>query len=258
MKTISILAFCLLALACKKQAAAPESGHLLGVSGELTVKIDQLLTIYDSTALHDSLLYLYPPGGNPTYRWSIVPDDKTVTVGGLNPLGRADLLFTHAGSYSITAVMLDSATGKVLGYTNTRTITVVPDTLRPAQHIDPSDSLLVTIVKQSGSIAELNFSTAKQYDYYYPYTALEYQSNFVDDSTISIVFTDSIQLVTYPRAYGYGIKGKVIGSDAFTYSVGTNYGLKITWLDKTYSGMLKVDGAGKFGVSWQNAVVSIH
>ena len=258
MKKPTLLFICLISLCCRKQNGTSLPDDRLGTVYDRVVEIGEKLTIYDSTTLDDSLHFFNPPA-NRLYEWSVSPNDGSVSLGGSYETGRADVLFSHAGSYSISAVFRDPISHLLLGKTDTTTIVVTTDTLRRIQAFYRNDSLVVTTGiygSASQRSLSLTLSTVKEYDFNPLY------SNFLEATiaynNISFVFSDSILLTTYPFAYKYGGKARAVESFLFPYVPGDIFPLAITWLDKTYYGTIEADTLGRVHVSWQNGVVSFQ
>jgi hypothetical protein len=257
-KTFSLVCI-LFALCCKKQAdsSSTDGDHVLVFGGNSSIKIGQKINIYDSTVIHDSLSFAYPPT-NRLYEWSVKPDNGTVFFSGNYQYGIGNVLFTRAGDYSISAEIFDSATHKRVGTTRPIGITVSTDTLHATQAIDRNDSLSIDVVQfgsASRPIAAFGMSTAKEYDYGH---STGFDMKVTDDpATLFLVFSDSVRLQTYPFAYGT-TRSQVYGNAFIGCAPGESQQLNITWLDKTYYGTLKTDSSGKISVAWQNGVISFH
>jgi hypothetical protein len=256
-KTFSLLVSTALILSSCHKETNPRT-HLLGVfTVDRIIKIHQAVGIYDSTALHDSLDFVDPPASR-TYQWKISPDDDAVTFSDHYKNGRAAIIFGHSGDYRISADIYDSLGLKLTGHTNTMAITVVNDTLYPAQSIQPNDELTIrtTAVGELGSIStelQLIMTSLKSYDYYPPYTRFVYTDNSTTGN-YSFVFSDSIQLSSYPFAFGYGTKSPVQGVlDMPGLTIGIPANLSITWLGKTYTGTVTLYNGRVYSYNWDNA-----
>src|SRR5450631_1259084 len=140
---IGCLALLLLSACLKTNTATPADRHLLGFQTERLIKINQAVTIYDSTALKDSIDFITPPITR-TYQWKLIPDNHSTTLSGLYQNGLANIIFKQAGDYKVTAGIYDSTGLHYLGNTDTVTVHVTADTLYPTQLIQPDDELLVT------------------------------------------------------------------------------------------------------------------
>jgi hypothetical protein len=260
MKKITLfLLLTLSIMACKKDASSPAGINILKDYDQSVVKVGQRISFYDSTAIRDSIDFVDPPG-NHLYVYTVKPDDHSVSFGGDYQKGIGTMLFSHAGTYDISAEILDSATHKRVGGTRSLVITVSTDTLHDAQAIDRSDSLtfygIATYKDGTGQpILELVMSTAKEYDYNQPYAGIDYKIT-PDAGGFSVLFSDSVRLYSYPYAPEGGIHSKVQEGILIPYSPGTTQQLKITWLDKTYSGTFTTDNNGKVRINWPGEVVS--
>ena len=247
---------------CQKQNNPQTADHLLGVfTEERMIKVRQAVGIYDSTALSDSLDFVYPPTHS-TYQWKISPADNTAQFSDRYKNGRAEIIFDHSGIFQISADIYDSLSGKLTGRTDAVTITVTKDTLYSEQAIQANDGLSIAagvVVTQQPSVGlsdtsiQLELTSLDSYDYYFPYIQFNYTA-ISQPGNYSFVFADSIQLVTYPLAFGYGTKSQVMGSlDLRGLKVGTPAALSITWLGKVYTGTVTLLPNRGYSYNWDNS-----
>ncbi|MBD0369129.1 MAG: hypothetical protein ICV53_23880 [Flavisolibacter sp.] len=232
---------------------------------ETLIKLNQVIVLADRTDLKDSIDFVVPPTDK-RYEWIIAPNNGCAEVkGGYNPFGR--IVFTCPGTYQISANVYDSLTNKLIAQTNTVEVKVVADTLYPVQAIALDDVLNMRpgLVKSwmhphNSSTSppdevyiSLALITTKPYEYNSAYNQLVYTSA-VGANDYSYIFTDSIKLVSYPFAYGYGKKYPVDAwIDIKGLNVGTPAGIRIRWLGKTYSGTVTLINNDQYTFEWDNS-----
>jgi hypothetical protein len=247
-------------VSCKKHAADPPGTHLLGFLADRVIKINQTTTIYDSTAIRDSIDFISPPTSR-LYDWKITPATDAITVGGINYTnGIVNLSFTRSGNYQVMANIYDSATHNFLGRTHTVEVRVGKDTLFPSYSIYADDVLLLSPRFSIGSInggpriagLQLICSTTRTYDYSYPEVALRYTST-TGNNSYSFVFSDSLTLITYPFATGYNFMSQAEGAlDLPGFTSEMTISLNVTWLNKVYSGTITLN-AQEHTINWDNS-----
>lgn len=247
------------ACACRKSNTVNNTTlHYLGITIDRTVKKGQAVTIYDSTALGDSLDYFYPPTYR-TYEWSVIPNDSCVTFQGDYLHGRADIIFHCPGVYKISAIIHDSASLHI-EKTNTVEITVANDTLYPATQIRSNDTLVMHIARETSPVkfTRIFLNTTSLYDYAYPATQLKYTVDGTGDG-YTIKFRDSVYLVTYPfvSPHPYALSNDTkshaiagINIDDLDLNVPVN--LTVTWLGVTYHGTITRENNNAITHVWDN------
>jgi hypothetical protein len=239
-----IALFCFPAVSCRKHGPTGTT-DLLGTFTAKTIKINQAVIIYDSTALNDSLLYADPPVTK-LYKWLIVPGDGTYEFSDDYQHGRADIIFHRSGDYLVSANIYDSSGQHYTGHTNSMEISVTSDTLYPALPIDKDDQL---VVRWNGFgynpdscfcnfVIYLLASTTDSYDC--SYWQLQYTS--VSSNGYSYVISDSVYLPSYPFEWGWestpgpaGVQLSLAG-----YAPGMAEYLSFTWLGQTYTGTVTI------------------
>jgi hypothetical protein len=156
-------------LACKKDqhnVNGPMNG--LNYQGDKTIKVNQEVTVFDSTALHDSALYFYPPG-NRFYKWTIDPIDDHAVFSGAYTHGIANIIFNQPGSYQVSAAIFDSLGQHQLGQTTAVSIQVLKDTLLPSVPLQPNDTLIFSAntykFTTDSFYVFLSYSTVRSYEY---------------------------------------------------------------------------------------------
>ena len=238
-------------LACRKDAHSNSTGFsdLLGSPTDKTIKVNQHIILYDSTTLTDSALYLNPPA-TWLYKWNITPADDQAVFTGAYQHGRAEVAFNQSGTYQVQADIYDSLGQRQLGHTNEATIRVTTDTLYQFQALQSDDQLIAYVgpAWPSGSdtsVLAISFSTTKTYNYASPYTGIEVSGN-----GYSLIFADSVKLLSFPFAYGYGVTAPVTETLFFALTPGTPMPLSITWLNKTWSGSVTVSNPNGISVTW--------
>jgi hypothetical protein len=244
-------------LGCKKDqhnVNGPING--LNYQGDKTIKVNQEVTIIDSTAINDSALYNYPPG-NRLYKWTIDPTDDHAVFSGAYTHGIANIIFNQPGNYQISAVIFDSLGQHQLGQTTAVLIQVLKDTLLPAVPLQPSDTLVFFAntyqLTPDSFYVFLSYSTVKSYEYVWSHNGVIMTGNV--GPGISLTFSDSVTLNSFPFAYGYGTTGTpsgVIGVAGGFFNAAPAP-LSITWLNKTYTGSMSVNNTGALSFIWPSA-----
>ncbi len=227
------------------------------------IEMSQAITVYDSSRIKDSIDFVNPPSDK-YYEWRSLPDGCD-SIAGNQHLPEVTFIFHCPGTHFITADIYDSSTHTLVGNTDTIETKVSPDTLHPSQPIQRDDILNLT-----PSIAKIYYSphrpdnsppdevyiqfaliTTDGYNYGFD-SKLNY-SGVVNSSTYSFVFSDSISLLSYPFARGFGKKYTV---QEVTSIHGLKYGvantLNVTWLGKTYPGTITLIDEDHWTSNWDN------
>lgn len=235
---------------------------------ENKIKINQAITVYDSTLIRDSIDFVSPPSDK-YYEWEIIPNNGCDSVRGDKNKGITSFIFYCSGTYLLTAKIYDSLTQNLIGTTDTLEINVTSDTLHPTQQIKENDILNIrpSIAKRYSDTSllpdevwiSLVISSTKHYDNYTPYINFDYTSN-INANDYSYVFKD-VKLDSYPFAFGaYGTTDIVWGDiqmHGLSYGVPAN--LNITWLGTTYTGTVTLLNENQYTLSWDNSgAVKIH
>jgi hypothetical protein len=261
-KTLPALLFVfagLTMIACRKHAADPPGNHLLGFLSDRLIKIRQTVEIYDSTAIRDSIDFIKPPTSR-LYEWKITPETNFTVGGDSYKNGIAIMIFTRPGNYHVMANIYDSATHNFLARTSTVEVMVGTDTLFPSYSIYADDVLQLSPRFSTGSTnggpfitgLQLICSTTRSYDYSEPYMAFESTSS-TGNNSYSFVFPDSLRLTSYPFAMGYNSMTQVHEAlDLPGFTGNMTVSLNITWLKKTYSGTLTMNGQ-EHTINWDNS-----
>jgi hypothetical protein len=254
-RSIKPFLFSLLALisglACRKDTHS-NSTDLLGSPTDKTIKVNQQIILYDSTTLTDSGLYLHPPA-NRLYKWTITPADDQAVFTGPYRQGRAEIVLNRSGTYQVQADIYDSLGQHQLGHTNEATIRVTTDTLYQFQALQPDDQLIAYLgtnwaIAPDTSVLPIYFTTTKTYDYASPYTGF-----IISGVGYSLNFADSVELNSFPLAYGYGVTAPVGEQLFFEITNGAPMPLSITWLNKTWSGSVMVSNSGVLSYTWNDS-----
>jgi hypothetical protein len=243
-------------LGCKKdQHNVNGPMNTLTYQGDETIKVNQEVTVFDSTALHDSALFVYPPG-NRLYKWTINPTDDHAVFSGAYTHGIANIIFNQPGNYQISAAIFDSLGQHQLAQTTAVSIQVLKDTLLPAVPLQPDDTLVFTVntdlLTPDSFYVFMSYNTVKSYPYISWHNGVTMTGNV--GPGISLVFSDSVTLNSFPFAYGYGTTGTpsgVIGAAGLSKAAPVP--LSITWLNRTYSGTMSVNSTGALSFVWPSA-----
>jgi len=267
---VSLSAFLLLTVsACRKEPHPGNTAtrHTLAIQSDGPIKIHQALMVYDQTAELDSSLNRNIPNRD-VYRYIVLPDSDAATWSSRFN-GTVDISFSRSGSYWVTADIYDSTGRQLLRHTDTVGITVTTDTLYPAQPVYPDDELIITPglaanasmdASKTTYYLQLAFATTRVYDYDPLNNQFGYTSD-IHDNSYSFDFPDSIRLLSYPFAWGYGIKNKVTGLiGLFNLPIGTPADLSFTWLGRRYTGTVIQVSMYQYNFEWDNsgAVKIIH
>ena len=222
------------------------------------IKLNQAVTIYDSTALNDSTKYVNPPAGR-LYHWMITPaDDSAVISGPYYTRGIAVITFNRPGSYQVTADIDDSSGKHLIAHTDLYAINVTADTLYHALPIQANDQLIVqrinftsNYLSSYASGMQFTLSTAGEYDNYPDLVQFSFTTNSTNNSN-AFVFSDSLYLTTFPFAWTSDtlstVFGGVISLNGFAPGITEN--LSITWLNQTYTGTITQTAAYQFTFDW--------
>jgi hypothetical protein len=202
--------------------------------------------------LTDSGLYKHPPA-NKLYKWNITPADDQAAFTGAYQQGKAEIGFNRSGTYQVQADIYDSLGQHLFGHTNEATIRVTTDTLYQFQALQPDDQLIAYVgpswpTAPDTSVLAIYFSTTKTYNYASPYTGF-----VLSGVGYSLNFADSVELNSFPLAYGYGVTAPVTEQLFFALTSGTPMPLSITWLNKTWSGSVTVNNSGALSVTWNDS-----
>jgi hypothetical protein len=228
---------------CRKDKGTQKNAeiHHLGFLSEKLIKVNEAVTVYDSTAI-------------------ISPDNNCYTLGGRSQHGIADIIFKCAGTYRVHAQIYDSLTAAFLGNTDTVQIKVTTDTLRPYQLIQPDDTLVFSASPvQSGQVpdtayetyVQLIFSTTKMYDYTNT-SHFNYTSN-ISANNYALAFSDTLLLDSYPFEWGNGIKSKVDGFiDLHGLTIGMPANISYIWLGQTHKGTITLLNVHWVSLYWNN------
>ncbi|WP_431213258.1 hypothetical protein ACQ86N_47965 [Puia sp. P3] len=114
---ISLLALGLAAASCHKTASDPDA-HVLAFLTDSRIRVNQAATIYDLTALKDSIDLVNPPTGV-VYIWQVSPDNGAAVWRGNYRYGLANVAFRRSGTYRVKAEIYDTIAGRMLAHTNT-------------------------------------------------------------------------------------------------------------------------------------------
>jgi len=270
----AVIIIVLIASACRKEAASLNKQNLVTNNlaflflAENKIRINQAITVYDSTLIRDSIDFVSPPSDK-YYKWEVIPDNGCDSVQGDKNKGITSFVFHCSGTYLLTAKIYDSLTQNVIATTDTLEINVTSDTLHPTQPIKEDDILNIRmgIVKSYSNTSfppnevwiSLVLSSTKFYNNYTPYINFNYTSN-INVNDYSYVFRD-VKLNSYPFAFGaYGTTDIVWGElDLHGLSYGVPANLSITWLGITYSGTVTLLNENQHTFSWNNSgAVKMH
>lgn len=240
--------------ACKKEQHTTVNGATSGLTyhGDKTIKVNQEVTVYDSAVFLDSSRYGHPLG-NRLYKWIINPTDDNAVFSGAYTRGIANLIFNQSGNYQVSAAIYDSLGQHLLDQTNAVSIQVLKDTLSAAIPLQPDDTLIFTAntykLTPDSFYVTLRYSTVKAYPYSTSQTGIAIVGNA--GSGISLTFSDSLTLISFPFAYGYGTTGTTGGliSDA-GFPNTAPVPVSLTWLNKVYTGTMSVNSAGALSFVW--------
>jgi len=265
---LTVITIALMGSGCHKEAPSLDNQNLSNNNlaflflAENKIKINQAITVYDSTLIRDSIDFVSPPSAK-YYKWEIIPNSGCDSVLSNKNKGITSFIFNCSGAYSLTAKIYDSLTQSLIGITDTLEINVTSDTLHPTQQIKEDDILNIRpdIVKRYSNTSlppekvwiSLIISSTKRYDNYTPYITFDYASN-ISANDYSYVFKN-IKLDSYPFAFGtYGTTDIVWGGiqlDGLSYIVPAN--LRITWLGITYIGTVTLLSENQFTFNWDNS-----
>ena len=270
----TVITIALIAAACRKEAASLDKQNLSTNNlaflflAENEIRINQAITVYDSTLIRDSIDFVSPPSDK-YYKWEVILDNGCDSVQGDKNKGITSFVFHCSGTYLLTAKIYDSLTQNVIATTDTLEINVTSDTLHPTQPIKEDDILNIRmgIVKSYSNTSfppnevwiSLVLSSTKFYNNYTPYINFNYTSN-INVNDYSYVFRD-VKLNSYPFAFGaYGTTDIVWGElDLHGLSYGVPANLSITWLGITYSGTVTLLNENQYTFSWNNSgAVKMH
>lgn len=223
---------------------------------ENKIKINQAITVYDSTLIRDSIDFVSPPSDK-YYEWEVLPNNECDSVAGDKNKGITNFIFHCSGTYLLTAKIYDSLKQNLIGTTDTIEIMVTSDTLQPTQPIKEDDVLNIQtgIAKSHSDLGDkvwiyLNLLSTEAYQSYgqFDYTSNNSSNNY------SYIFSD-IGLHSYPFAFGsYGATDKVDGwIDLKGLSYGVPANLSITWLGTTYTGTVTLLNENQYTFSWDNS-----
>jgi hypothetical protein len=251
--------FALIALSCRKASVTGATDRLaLAYQPDNTIKLNQAVTIYDSTALNDSLKYADPPG-NRVYHWIISPTDDSALISGPSyTRGLAVIIFNRQGSYQVTAEIDDSSGQHLIGHTKPYTINVTADTLYRTLPLQTNDQLTLTRINyldnNTASYAtgmQFTLSTTDQYDNYPELTQLDFITNYGNNGS-SFVFSDSVYLNSFPYAWTNDAPAQVTGEaiSLSGFAPGVTESLGITWLNQTYTGSITETAPFQFTYNW--------
>lgn len=252
--SIIALAVTLIAMACKKSDHSGAENALAAYQLPPNIRVNQAITIYDSTALSDSPRYFQPPL-NHHYRWTISPADPAAVIGGSYQYGKADIIFNHAGAYNVKADIYDSLDQHLLGHTEPVAVQVSSDSLYPSEPLQAGDQLIGNAFTlpygHDTVILSVNFTTVKSYLNYGGSTVLRSSHTYTDANNID--FADSAYLATFPFAY-YSARQQPVTCGLLLGFIGPDTeSLNIKWLGTTYSGTINVDANGKLTLDWNNS-----
>lgn len=246
-----ILAVTVVAIACKKNSHSSDADNALTTYQPPSIRVNQAITVYDSTALSDSPRYFQPPT-NRFYRWTITPADQAAVLSGSYQYGKADIIFNHSGIYEVKADIYDSLDQHLLGHTNQVAVSVSADTLFPSEPLQPGDQLTGTALQwfreHDTAILAINFTTTRSYLNYGDATVLQYNTSYTN--ALNIDFSDSAYLSTYPFAYASPRQAPVTGGFEYGFIGPDSEQLNINWQGNTYSGNITVDANGLLSLTW--------
>jgi hypothetical protein len=251
--------YALMALSCRKASVTPATdGLALAYQPDNTIKLNQAVTIYDSTALNDSLKFVDPPG-NRVYHWTMTPaDDSAVISGPFYTRGIAVIIFNRPGSYQVVADIDDSTGQHLIGHTKPYTINVTADTLYRALPLQANDQLTLTRnnylddnTLSYASGMQFTLSTTDLYDNYPSLSQLDFTTNNGNNEN-SFVFSDSVYLSSFPFAGPSDAPGQVSGGviTLSGFTPGVTESLSITWLNQTYTGSITETSPFQFTYNW--------
>jgi hypothetical protein len=127
----------------------------------------------------------------------------------------------------------------------------------PAVPLQPSDTLVFFAntyqLTPDSFYVFLSYSTVKSYEYVWSHNGVIMTGNV--GPGISLTFSDSVTLNSFPFAYGYGTTGTpsgVIGVAGGFFNAAPAP-LSITWLNKTYTGSMSVNNTGALSFIWPSA-----
>lgn len=246
-----ILAITVVAIACKKNSHSSGADNALTTYQAPSIRVNQAITVYDSTALSDSPRYFQPPT-NRFYRWTITPADQAAVLSGSYQYGKADIIFNHSGTYEVKADIYDSLDQHLLGHTTQATVSVSADTLFPSEPLQPGDQLTGTALqwsrKHDTAILAINFTTTRSYLSYGNGTVLQYKTSYTN--ALNIDFSDSAYLSTFPFAYAPPRQAPVTCGLIYGFIGPDSTQLNINWQGNTYSGTITVDASGVLSLTW--------
>jgi hypothetical protein len=256
-------------ISCRKETISARVENLkkdnLGLIdfSDQTIEMSQAIRVYDSTRIKDSIDFANPPSDK-YYEWRSLPAGCDSIVGNQH-LPEVTFIFHCPGTHFIIADIYDPATNTLIGNTDTIKIQVSADTLRPSQPIQKHDILNLTpsIVKLFSSLQHyvdnapdevyIQFVLTSTDVYNYGGDSKYNYSVGLNSNTYSFVFSDSISLLNYPFARGFGKKYTV---QEVTSIHGLKYGvantLNVTWLGKTYTGTITLIDEDHWTSNWDN------
>lgn len=155
--------------------------------------------------------------------------------------------FASAGTYSVTVNILDSLTKKLLGSTNSVTITVTSQSINPVVVIQTGDVLNLQPVLSASDTGGISLKATSTMAYQYSNYNFSYDAAFTSNN-----YALNIGGVMLPAGVsGAGAAG--VANTTFylgNLAAGT-YPISITWLGTAYTGSLSVVGT-KYSFTWSN------
>jgi hypothetical protein len=226
------------------------------------IEISQAIRVYDSTRIKDSIDFVNPPSDK-YYEWRSLPAGCDSIVGNQH-LPEVTFIFHCPETHFIMADIYDSSTHTLIANTDTIIVHVTADTLHPSQLIQKDDILNLTpsIVKLFTSLQHyvdnapdevyIQFVLTSTDVYNYGGDSKYNYSAGVNSNTYSFAFSDSISVLNFPFATGFG-KSPV---QEVTSIHGLKYGiantLNIIWLGKTYTGTFTLIDEDHWTSNWDN------